>query len=164
MKTSSSAAPSVLSLGKALFYGFVGGVVATGVKTLCELIAPPRPPGVESPLANMLNATSIAATGDPISESLKALAEPSVHFIFGAVTAAVYAAVSQKFPALRAGCGALFGFLFWLGAHEIGLPLAGFSPSPAEMSWWEQGNELVTHVIYGVVVESVLRGLARKLA
>ncbi len=160
----SSRTGSALTIGQSLLYGVIGGLVATGVKTICELIAPPRPPGVESPLGNMLNAASLAATGEPMSESVKPFAEPAVHFIFGAVAAGVYAVVAQKLPVLRAGRGALFGFLFWLGAHEIGLPLFGFSPTPAQMSWWEQGNELVTHVIYGVVVESVLRGLARKLA
>jgi putative membrane protein len=159
-----SPARGSLSIAQALLYGSVAGFVATSVKTICELIAPPRAPGVESPLANLLNSASVAATGGPLTESAKTVAEPTVHFAFGIGAAAVYAVVSQKLPVLRAGRGALFGFLFWLGFHEIGLPLFGFSPTPAQMSLWEQGNELVTHIVYGMVVEQVLRTVARKLA
>lgn len=155
---------SKLSLGQAFVFGFIGGVVATGIKTIVEKISPPRPPGIDSPLGNMIESASRSLTGEPLTQSMKALAEPVVHFGFGAVSAGLYVVVSERFPILRAGCGSLFGFLFWLGAHEIVLPLAGFSPSPAEMSLWEQGNELVSHVLYGVVVELVRRGLARKLA
>ncbi len=168
MKTSSlnrsRRAPGLLSIGQSLVYGLIGGVVATGVKTLCETIAPPRPPGVDSPLGNVLNAASVEFTGGPLSEAVKQIAEPSAHFVFGVGAAAVYAVVSERLPVLRAGCGAFFGFSLWLGAHEILLPLLGFSPSPAQMSVWEQGNELITHVIYGVTVELVRRGLVSKLA
>ena len=99
-----------------------------------------------------------------MSQALKSLAEPTLHFGFGAVTAGLYVVVSERFPILRAGCGSFFGVLFWLGLHETFLPLCGFSPSPAAMSLWEQGNELVSHVAYGVTVELVRRGLVRKLA
>lgn len=164
MDTHRSTPRDALGFGQALFYGAIAGIVGTGIKTICELIAPPRPAGVESPLANMITAASVAATGAPLSESVKMIAEPAVHFAFGTGTAAAYAVLSTKLPVLRAGRGALFGFLFWVGFHETGLPLFGFSPTPAAMSLWEQGNELVTHVIYGVVVEQVLRGFARKFA
>lgn len=160
----SSHLTGALGVGKALLYGLVAGVVATGIKTVCEVISPPRSPGVESPLGNAINAASVSVTGAPMHQSLKSLAEPAVHFGFGAITAGVYVVVSERVPILRAGCGSLFGVLFWLGLHEIALPLAGFSPSPAIMSLWEQGNELVSHVAYGMTVEVVRRGLERKLA
>lgn len=153
-----------LTLGKAFGFGLVAGLVGTGMKTLCEVISPPRPPGVESPLGNAINAVSRGLTGHPLQDSLKSVAEPVVHFGFGAVAAAIYVIISERFPLLRTGCGALFGFLFWLGLHEIALPLMGFSPSPAQMSLWEQGNELVSHIIFGVAVELVRRGLSRKFA
>ncbi len=94
-----------LSVAQGLLYGALAGLVGTGVKTIAELIAPPRAPGVESPLANVLNSASVAATGGPLSESVKTIAEPTVHFVFGIGTAAVYAVVSQKVPVLRAGRG-----------------------------------------------------------
>ncbi len=160
----SSSPRDAVSIGKALVYGAIAGLVGAGIKTVCELIAPPRPPGVESPLGNVINAASVGVTGEPMSQSLKSFAEPALHFGFSAVSAAIYVVVSQRFPILRAGCGSLFGVLFWLGAHEIALPLCGFSPSPVQMSLWEQGDELVSHIVFGVTVELVRRGLVRKLA
>lgn len=38
----------------------------------------------------------------------------------------------------------------------------GLSPTPAQMTLWEQGNELVTHIVFGVVLEFVRRALVRK--
>ncbi len=99
-----------------------------------------------------------------MSASLRSITEPVVHFGFGAITAAVYVVVSERLPFLRMGCGALFGFLFWLGFHEVLLPLMGFSASPAHLSLWEQGNELVSHIFYGVAVELIRRFLASKHA
>lgn len=150
--------------GQAFLYGLVAGLVASGVKSVCELISAPRPPGVMSPLGNMINSTSELVSGAAMTESARSITEPVVHFGFGAVAAGVYVVVSERFPILRAGCGSLFGFLFWLGLHETFLPLAGFSPSPAQMSFWEQGNELVSHIFYGVTVELVRRWMTRKLA
>lgn len=150
--------------GKAIVIGLVVGLVASGVKTICELISPPRLPGELSPLGKMIDYASVVATGEPMAESARKLTEPFVHFGFGAAAAAVYAVVSERFPILRAGCGSLFGVLFWVGVHEISLPLAGFSASPALMTFREQGNEFVSHIFFGVTVELVRRGLARNLA
>ncbi len=160
----SAARPSALALGKAIVIGFAAGLVASGVKSLCELIAPPRPPGVPSPLANALDAAAMSATGAPMSEAAKSIAEPVVHFLFGAVAGSVYVAVARQAPVLRAGYGAFFGFSFWLLAHEIALPLMGLSPGPAQMTLWEQGDELVTHMIFGVTLEFTRRALERKWA
>jgi putative membrane protein len=126
-----------------LWAGALSGLLATIVKTVCELIAPPRAKGVESPLGITLHKLGVYAS----------YAEPTVHLLFGTVVAVGYALLAERVRWVTAGCGALFGFAFWLVAHEIALPLMGLSPTPAQMSLWEQGNELVTHVIYGVVVE-----------
>ncbi|MEP7071428.1 MAG: DUF1440 domain-containing protein [Verrucomicrobiota bacterium] len=155
---------SSLNPGKAIVYGLIAGLVGTGIKTICELISPPRPAGVSSPLGRMIDAGSVLVSREPMSQSLRAVTEPIVHFGFGAASAGVYVVVSERSPLLRAGCGTLFGFLFWLGLHEAFLPLAGFSPSPFQMTSWEQGNELVSHVFFGCTVELVRRGLTRQLA
>ncbi len=156
--------PRHSSVGKTLVVGFIAGLAATGVKTICEKISPPRPPGVPSPLGNALDAASTKLTGHPMAKEKKAMAEPVVHFLFGAGAGAgaVYAVMEREIPPVRAGDGALFGISFWLLAHEISLPLMGLSPTPAQMTIWEQGNELVSHGIFGVALEFVRRGLLRK--
>lgn len=92
-------------------------------------------------------------------EGAKSVAEPVVHFLFGAGAGVVYAPIERKLPLIRAGYGTLFGSIFWLLLHEIALPLMGLSPSPVQMTLWEQGNELATHMVFGVVLESVRRAV-----
>lgn len=58
------------------------------------------------------------------------------------------------------GKGVVFRVVFWIAFHESGLPLAGLSPSPAKMPLWEQGNELISHMLYGLTVE-LTRGFVR---
>lgn len=159
-----SSHPRGTGFGKVIVIGFVGGLVASALKTLCEVIAPPRAPGVQSPLGNALDAVSMSLSGEVMPEATKSLAEPALHFVFGALAGSVYAVLERKIPLIRAGYGTLFGFSFWLLLHEIALPLMGLSPTPAQMTVWEQGNELVTHIVFGVVLEFVRRALLRKWA
>lgn len=156
-----SANPREISVLKVILIGFVGGLIAAGAKTICELVAPPRAEGVPSPLGNALDAISIGVTGEPMPEGTKSIAEPALHFLFGAGAGAVYTLLERKLPLIRAGSGVFFGFVFWLLLHEIALPLMGLSPTPAQMTLWEQGNELVTHIVFGVVLESVRRAFMR---
>ncbi len=152
------------SWGAAIIAGLIGGLAATGVKTLCEIVSPPRAPGVESPLGKALGIVSVQMTGHDVPEAIKPIAEKAVHWFFGTLAGGVYGAVAEKFPAITAGYGSLFGFSFWVVVHEIALPLMGCSPSPALMTWTEQGNEMVSHVLFGVTLEFVRRNLRRKLA
>ncbi len=153
----SSPPPREIGLAKIMLIGFIGGLVASGVKSLCEWIAPPRAPGVPSPLGNALDAMAMSLTGEAMPDGAKSIAEPFLHFLFGAGAGVVYALIERKLPVIRAGYGTLFGFVFWILLHEIALPLMGFSPTPAQMTVWEQGNELVTHVVFGVALEFVRR-------
>ena len=152
------------SVAKVILIGFIGGLIASGAKSICELIAPPRAEGVQSPLGNALDAMSMAVTGEPMGEGLKSIGEPALHFLFGAGAGAVYALIERKLPLIRAGYGVLFGIVFWLLLHEIALPLMGLSPTPAQMTLWEQGNELVTHIVFGVVLEAVRRAFMKNWA
>lgn len=97
-----------------------------------------------------------------MSAPAKAIAEPAIHFAFGTLAGGAYAGIARYVPELRAAHGSLFGVFFWLLAHEGGLPLMGLSPTPAEMTVREQRDELVSHVVYGVVLESARRGRLRQ--
>ncbi len=162
LKNLSASNTSQPGLGKIILIGLAAGFAATAVKTLCEIIAPPRGPGIPSPLGNTLDAVSIGLTGHLMPEETKSWAEPVVHFLFGMAVGGVYAVLAQKLPFVRAGYGAIYGFSFWLFAHEIGLPLMGLSPTPAQMTLWEQGNELISHIIFGVALEFARRVSLRR--
>ncbi|MBA3497393.1 MAG: DUF1440 domain-containing protein [Gemmatimonadales bacterium] len=151
--------PPEVGLGRVILSGLIAGLVATGAKTLCEVISPPRPPGVLSPLGNALDAVSLSLTGMP--DRAKAVSEPAVHLLFGTLAGGAFAGIERHVPQIRAGYGALFGVSFWLLVHEGVLPWLGLSPTPAQMTVREQRNELVSHTVFGVVLESVRRALLR---
>lgn len=151
--------PPEVGLGKVILSGLIAGLAATGAKTLCEVISPPRPPGVPSPLGNALDAVSISLRGMP--DRTKAVSEPAVHFLFGTLAGGAYAGIERHVPQIGAGYGALFGVSFWLLVHEGVLPWMGLSPTPARMTVREQRNELVSHMVFGVVLESVRRAFLR---
>ena len=148
---------------KSALAGAVAGLVGTGVKTLCELIAPPRAPGVLSPLGNGINAVSNFFAGGPMADAPLHTTEMVVHWAFGIAIGVVYAVVAEWKPVVTVGYGLAFGLAFWVLAHETVLPLIGWSPTPLEMTLWEQGNELVTHCLFGVVVELARRALRPRL-
>lgn len=153
-----------IGIGRLFLIGLGAGFFATVIKTVCELISAPRAPGVPSPLANAIDAVAMGITGHPVDEPTKKILEPIVHFVFGMATGGVYAVLVREFTLVRAGYGALFGICFWLGAHEIGLPLMNLSPTPARMTLWEQGNEFVSHIFFGFALEFARRFLGRKAA
>ncbi len=153
-----------IGIAQTFLIGLAGGLIATAVKTLCETISPPRAPGVPSPLGNVIDAVAMLTTGHPLPEATKHWAEPVVHFLFGMGAGAVYALLVRKIPLVRLGYGALFGIAFWLGVHEIILPLMNLSPTPAQMTLWEQGNEFVSHIFFGLSLEFARRFFVRKAA
>ncbi len=152
---------SRLTVRNVLIAGLLAGLAGTAVKTVCELISAPRAPGVPSPLLNMIQWGWHAATGHGVADRLAPTLEKGAHWVFGTATGAAYCLVAEKRPLVRLGYGAAFGVAFWLVLHEVLLPLAGFSPSPAQMTLWEQGNELVSHAFYGMGVELMRRFLRR---
>ncbi len=149
---------------KLILIGLAAGFAATAIKTVCELISPPRAPGVPSPLGNAINAVAMGLTGHPLPEETLKVAEPVVHFIFGMGAGAVYALLVKKIPLTRLAYGTVFGIGFWVVAHEIVLPLMGLSSTAAQMTLWEQGNEFVSHILFGVALEFTRRFGVRKLA
>ncbi len=151
-------------MGKIFLLGLGAGLFATAVKTLCEIISPPRAPGVPSPLGNAIDAVAMGLTGHPLAQETMKVAEPVVHFLFGMAAGGVYAVLVRKIPLVKAGYGAVYGIGFWLVAHEIVLPLMHLSPTPAQMTLWEQGNEFVSHIFFGLALEFARRFGVRKLA
>ena len=145
------------SLIKGAVAGLVGGLVATGAKTLAESIYPPRVHGERNPTevaVEKLGADSKQTTAK------KAEAE-GVHWAFGALAGAAYGVVAEVYPQVTARNGITFGMTLMAFAHEGALPALGLSAEPKDQKPREQRSEMVTHVVYGVVAETV-RKLVRK--
>jgi putative membrane protein len=147
------------SLAKGLLAGLIGGLVATAAKTLAERIYPPRTHGEPEPpdlLAEKLVGHELAGTE-------KEVATEAIHWGFGALTGAAYGALAEYYPAATAKDGAGFGMALSSLTHGTMLPAMGLSAEPEEQTTRERTSELATHVVYGVVTETVRRVVRKML-
>lgn len=146
------------SLMKGIIAGMVGGIVATGVKTLGEKFYPPRTHGEPEPTDVLTEKLS----GSSLQGSSKAMAAETIHWGFGAFTGAAYGALAEFYPAATAKEGASFGLTLMALTHESALPALGLSAGTEDQTTREHASEMVTHVLFGVTTE-VVRSLVRKL-
>jgi len=140
-------------LAKGIVAGLVAGVVATAAKSVAERIYPPRTHGEPEPPE--LLAEKVA--GHELSTSAKTLAAESIHWTFGAAAGAAYGALAEFYPNATGRRGASFGITLMALTHEGALPAAGLSAEPAEQTSRERSSEMVTHILFGVVAETVRR-------
>ncbi len=145
-------------LVKGAIAGLIGGLVATAAKTAAEKLYPPRTHGEPDP--TRVAAQKLGAGVLPTTE--KKVASESIHWAFGALTGAAYGVMAELYPAVTAKNGVTFGMALMAFAHEGALPALGLSAPPAEQEPREQRSEMVTHVVYGVVTETV-RAIVRKV-
>ncbi len=145
------------SLLKGAIAGLAGGLVATGAKTLAESIFPPRTHGEPEP-------TDVAVEklgADTKQTPTKKLQSEAVHWGFGALAGAAYGVIAEVYPQVTARNGITFGMTLMAFAHEGALPAFGLSAPPKDQKPREQRSEMVTHVVYGLVAETV-RKIVRK--
>ncbi|MBE7181013.1 MAG: DUF1440 domain-containing protein [Terriglobus roseus] len=145
------------SLLKGAVAGLIGGLVATGAKTLAESIYPPRTHGEPEP-------TDVAVEklgGDRKETTRKKVETEGVHWGFGALAGAAYGVIAEVYPQVTAKNGITFGMTLMAFAHEGALPALGLSAPPKEQKPREQRSEMITHVVYGFVAETV-RKVVRK--
>ena len=146
------------SLLKGAVAGLIGGLVATAAKSLAERVYPPRTHGEAEP--PVVLAEKIA--GHALPETQKVIASEAIHWGFGALTGAAYGALAEFYPAATSKEGATFGVTLASLTHESALPAMGLSADPEHQTTREHTSELATHIIYGLVTETV-RSLVRKL-
>jgi hypothetical protein len=111
--------------------------------------------------AKVANAIATAA-GKPLTDPrAKQMAGEFVHLAFGALNGAVYGAMVEMNPRLRAGAGVPFGVAVWAFADEGVVPALGLSRSPFETSAGLHGYSLTSHAIFGATTELVRSALRR---
>ncbi len=140
-------------LAKGLIAGLAGGIVATAAKSLAERVYPPRTQGEPEPpdvLASKL-------AGHELKGRSRTLAAEGIHWGFGAATGAAYGVLAEFYPAATAREGADFGMTLMALTHEGALPALGLSAEPADQTKREKSSEMVTHVVFGLVAETVRR-------
>lgn len=157
--------------------GLVAGVAATAAMSLftAALLAAVQRAGVpereverlgrcsksgDAPTEALAASVERAALGRRPTRREKELGGKAVHWTFGALLGALYAAMSAKGPTtLSGGRGLLFGGLLWLGVSEAALPTLGLSLGPTACSPAGHALNLVTHLIYGGALDLVNRAL-----
>ena len=147
------------SLAKGLLAGLVGGLVATAAKTLAERIYPPRTHGEPEPPEVLAEKFA----GYELVGPQKEVATEAIHWGFGALTGAAYGALVEYYPAATAKDGAGFGMALSSLTHGTVLPAMGLAAEPEEQTARERTSEMATHVVYGVVTETVRRVVRKML-
>jgi putative membrane protein len=147
------------SLAKGLLAGLIGGLVATAAKSVAERIYPPRTHGEPEPPEVL--ADKIA--GHELALSEKTATAESIHWGFGALAGAAYGGVVEYFPAATEKDGAAFGMALGSLTHGTALPAVGLSAKPEDQTARERTSEMATHVVYGVVTETVRRVMRKML-
>jgi putative membrane protein len=147
------------SLAKGLLAGLIGGLAATAAKTLAEKVYPPRTHGEPEPPE--VFAEKIA--GRELRPIEKTAAAETIHWGFGAAAGAAYGALAEFFPAATDKDGASFGLALATLTHEGALPAMGLSAPTEEQTPREHTSEMATHLVFGVVTETVRRFVRRLL-
>ncbi len=147
------------SLAKGLLSGLIGGIAATAAKTFAEKVYPPRTHGEPEPPAVL--AEKIA--GHSLDNDAKTVATETIHWAFGAMVGAAYGALAEYYPAATAKEGASFGLALATLTHETALPAMGLSAEPEDQTFRERTSEMSTHVVFGLVTETVRRNVRKLL-
>ena len=115
----------------------------------------------ESEDATMKAADKIVSmpTGRHLTHEQKKKTGPIVHYAFGAVMGAAYGAVTEPLWRIGPTAGLIFGSALFVGADEIGVPLAGLSGPPTETPISSHLQALAAHLVYGVTADLVRRGV-----
>ena len=147
------------SLAKGILAGLIGGLVATAAKSLAEKFYAPRTHGEPEPPE--LLAKKVA--GHELTVVQKKASAQAIHWGFGAATGATYGALAEYLPTVTSKDGANFGMTLMTLTHQGALPMLGLAARPGEQTAREKASEMTSHIVYGVVTETVRRVVRRML-
>lgn len=146
------------SLAKGAVAGLIGGIVATAAKHAVERVYPPHPRDKrKKPI--LLEANSKRH----LTLVQKAAASPAAHWGLGAATGAAYGALAELYPEATAKEGASFGMALVALTHDGALPALGLTARREDQTMREKSSELASHIVYGVVTETVRRVVRRMI-
>jgi putative membrane protein len=155
MSESEAKAGAKKSLVKGLVAGLIGGLVATAAKAFAEQMFPPHTHGEREPEDLLAE-----GAGHGLTRTEKVEGAQAIHWGFGAAAGAAYGALAEYYPAATAKEGASFGLVLETLTQEGALGLAA---SVEEQTLRERTSEITSHVVYGVVTETVRRFVRRWL-
>lgn len=108
-------------------------------------------------VAHMLAQKAARLTGMARNVEQPSTAGIGVHYALGILPGAVHGVVRRRLPVVRAGSGALYGLGLFAVLDEATAPLLGLASAPRRYPWQSHVRGLVSHVVLGMVTETVLR-------
>lgn len=117
------------------------------------------------PDATMVTAERVSRSflGHPLTRAEQQKAGPLVHYVFASAVGSAYGAAAEYAPAVKKFAGAPFGAALFVGADEVALPVLKLSRGPRAYPLSTHLYGLSSHVVYGLTIELVRRGVRRAL-
>ncbi|HEY0100695.1 MAG TPA: DUF1440 domain-containing protein [Pyrinomonadaceae bacterium] len=128
-----------------------------------ELQAEGKDEQTDDATERLANAVSVRVSGRELTEREKDVAGVAFHYAMGTTSGALYGAIAEFVPGVKAGAGLPFGVAVWLTADEGILPAVGLSKSPTEYPLSIHVYSLSSHLIYGLTTELVRRTVRNAL-
>jgi hypothetical protein len=92
-----------------------------------------------------------------LPDEVKPVAGEAIHYGMGMTSGAIYGAVAEVLPIVRAGNGLLFGAVLWWVADNTLVPAVGLAKKPSAYPPSTHAYALSSHLVYGFVTDTVRR-------
>jgi len=139
------------SLMKGMLAGMVGGLAAVVAKNVADRFFPAHSSGAAAMLPEK------ASDGHSLMVEEEApVTVGSLHWGYGALAGAAYGGVAEYFPAATAKDGASFGLTLATVSNRL-------SGAAAAQTTIDKTSAMATHVVYGLVTETVRRFVRKRL-
>ncbi len=157
------------SVWKGMLAGLAGGLAASwtmnqfqaGMKKVTESNGNGQQKGEQreggDATVKAASAVSETVAHHELTHDEKKVAGPMVHYLFGSTIGALYGAAAEFSPMAAKGWGVPFGAAVFVGADEIGVPLAGLSKPPHEVPASTHASAFAAHLVYGATTDGVRR-------
>ncbi|GGE76015.1 DUF1440 domain-containing protein [Sphingomonas prati] len=161
--------PTRFDITRALFVGATAGLAASFVMNVFQEAVEhfgPDDGGDDSGAepATVQAAEGLASmVGADLPKAFRPAAGSAIHYAFGAMLGAGYAVMAEYEPRAAAGAGAGFGVTTAIVMDEAAVPAAGLSDAPWTFPLGTHAYALVSHLVFGMTVDAVRRGLYRAM-
>src|SRR5689334_12543995 len=152
--------------------GAIGGILgAWAMNKVHTVLHPePKPAHKTSPRSKEKRTTEEPATvkaavavsqkvGHRLTRREKEIAEPIVHYGFGASTGALYGAAAEVVPKITMGRGIAYGAAVWLFGDEMAVPAMGLSKPPTAYPVKLHADMFLKHLVFGLCLEAGRRAV-----
>lgn len=162
------------SIWKGIVAGLAGGIAGAwamnqfqkGYSKASEALSDsPEKRVSDGPDATMVTADRLARSllGRRLTQEEKQKAGPIVHYAFASAVGSVYGATAEYAPQVKKFAGVPFGAALFVGADEVALPALKLSRGPRDYPLSAHLYGLSSHLVYGLTIEMVRRGVRRVL-